>query len=160
MSIAYVGLGSNLGEPVQQIQSALAALAQLERCQLLAASSLYRSAPLNNMAQPDYVNAVAKMRSDLSAHELLNALHQIEHAHGRVRGEHWGARYLDLDLLLFEALQQHDAKLTLPHPGLTQREFVVFPLLEIAPDLVLPDGTVLQHLAPSLAHKPLERLHA
>jgi 2-amino-4-hydroxy-6-hydroxymethyldihydropteridine diphosphokinase len=160
MSIAFIGLGSNLSQPVRQIKTALRALAQLPDGQLLTFSSLYRSTPLNCMAQPDYINAVAKISTALSPQALLQALQQIECSQGRVRGEHWAARTLDLDLLLFDELQQHDAVLTLPHPGLTQREFVVFPLLELVPDLVLPDGTTLQHWATPLMHKPLERLHA
>jgi len=160
MTIAFIGLGSNLGQPEQQIAQALRALSSLPRSRLLNASSLYRSAPLNDMPQPDYVNAVAQIDTALSPLDLLHALQTIEQAQGRERTQRWDARTLDLDILLFGSLQQCDAQLTLPHPGLTQREFVVFPLLEIAADLVLPDGQALQQFAAALSHRPLQRISA
>ncbi len=158
MSIAYVGLGSNLGEPIQQITQAISALKTLPQCHVIAVSSLYRSAPLNHMAQPDYINAVAQLDTTLTPLNLLRALQQLETQQGRERHYHFAPRTLDLDLLLFDQEQFNGEILTLPHPGLTQREFVVFPLLEIAPDLVLPDGRALQGFARALADKPLQRI--
>jgi 2-amino-4-hydroxy-6-hydroxymethyldihydropteridine diphosphokinase len=141
---AYIGLGSNLQQPLLQLRKALLALSQLPQSLLGPVSSAYRSAAVGPGEQPDYLNAVAQLDTDLPAAELLQALHCIEQQQGRVRTQRWGARSLDLDLLLYGDLQNDDPQLSLPHPRLQQRNFVVYPLAEITePNLVLPDGTDL-----------------
>lgn len=135
---AYVALGANLGEPALKIESALNRLAQLPQTRLLARSRLYRSAPLGPAGQPDYCNAVAALDTGLGPHELLDQLQAIERDAGRVRGERWGARSLDLDLLLHGDSRIDDERLKLPHPELANRVFVLQPLAEIAPTLELP----------------------
>jgi len=141
---AYIGIGSNLADPRRQVERAIDELAQLPHTRLLASSRLYRSAPLGPVEQPDYINAVAALDSDLAAHAVLDELLRIEVTHGRVRGsDRWGPRTLDLDLLLYGDAVINDGRLIVPHPGLAQRNFVLYPLRDIAPDLVIPgDGTV------------------
>jgi 2-amino-4-hydroxy-6-hydroxymethyldihydropteridine diphosphokinase len=158
MSCAYIGLGSNLAQPMQQLQRALATLRSLATLKVVTVSSFYRSAPLDGSAQPDYLNAVAQIDTSLAPLALLHQLQHIENEQGRERAVRWGARTLDLDLLLVDQIQLHSVDLTLPHPGLTLREFVVFPLLEIAPNLVLPSGIALHDCAAALQHKPLQRI--
>lgn len=136
---AYIGLGSNLDDPQAQLRSALQALTEIPATQLAAHSSLYRSTPLGGLDQPDYLNAVAALDTQLSAQALLAELQAIEHRQGRVRSaQRWQARTLDLDLLLYGDLQLQDAALTVPHPGLSERAFVLYPLQELAPELVIP----------------------
>ncbi|ALG67817.1 2-amino-4-hydroxy-6-hydroxymethyldihydropteridine diphosphokinase [Beggiatoa leptomitoformis] len=155
-SIAYIGLGSNLAEPVKQIHQAFQSLATLPQTQLRKQSGLYQSKPLANMLQPDYINAVAVLETQLPPYILLEHLQAIENQQGRVRGERWGARTLDLDILLYDALQSTDPRLCLPHIGLTQRAFVLYPLYECEPALILPDGTPLEIL---LQHCPMDGLY-
>jgi 2-amino-4-hydroxy-6-hydroxymethyldihydropteridine diphosphokinase len=136
---AYVGLGSNLNGPTGQLDSALDLLAAIPSTRLVARSSLYRSAPLGGIEQPDYVNAVAALLTRLTARPLLDALQQIEKQRGRERGGvRWGPRVLDLDLLVHGSHQIEEPGLTIPHPGIAERNFVLLPLFEVAPDLVIP----------------------
>ncbi len=131
---AYIGLGSNLENPEQQLREARAAIAKLNGVTELAMSSLYHSAPMGPSDQPDYVNAVMAVSTTLEPLQLLDALQAIEQAQGRVRsGERWGPRTLDLDLLLYGEQIIDLPRLNVPHPGLAQREFVLYPLAEIAP---------------------------
>ncbi|QUI64660.1 2-amino-4-hydroxy-6-hydroxymethyldihydropteridine diphosphokinase [Pseudoalteromonas sp. A22] len=151
MNIAYIGLGANLSEPMAQIKRALDVLAAHPDLSLVQHSSLYGSKPMGPQDQPDYVNAVAKLATSLTAESLLDVLQQIELEHGRVRkAERWGPRTLDLDILLFNTDTINSDRLTVPHYGLKVREFVVYPLLEIAPELKLPDGTELSSLTQKL----------
>ncbi len=136
---AYIGLGSNLADPVRQVMNALDELRAIPQSQLAVHSSLYRSPPLGPCDQPDYINAVAALDTLLEAKTLLHYLHDIEAAHGRIRvGERWGPRTLDLDLLLYGDEISSNAELTLPHPGAHQRAFVLAPLCAIAPEAVIP----------------------
>ncbi|MDQ5910342.1 MAG: 2-amino-4-hydroxy-6-hydroxymethyldihydropteridine diphosphokinase [Pseudomonadota bacterium] len=136
---AYIGMGSNLQNPVAQVRQAFQALAGLPASRFIACSPLYRTAPVSGPPdQPDYVNAVAALDTALSPDELLTALQRIETSQGRVRTVRWGPRTLDLDLLLYDALQRDDSRLTLPHPRLHERAFVLYPLYDIAPDLTIP----------------------
>jgi 2-amino-4-hydroxy-6-hydroxymethyldihydropteridine diphosphokinase len=155
---AYIGLGSNLDDPERQVREGLLALAQLPRTQLARASQFYRSAPLGPGDQPDYINAVAAIDTRLGALELLEALFAIEQAHGRVRTVRWGPRTLDLDLLLYGNLTLASERLTLPHPRLTERNFVLVPLAEIAPDLVLPNTEPVAQLAQRCSREGLQPL--
>lgn len=135
---AYIGLGSNLDDPIRQVETALKELKQLPDSRLLASSSLYRSPPMGPPDQPDYINAVAAVATSLSPHQLLAALQTIEQQHGRKRERRWGARTLDMDLLVFGEQVLSDATLTVPHPGLAKRAFVLYPLQEIAASLKVP----------------------
>lgn len=156
---AYVGLGSNLDEPVVQVRRALVALEALPQTRLVARSSLYRSPPMGPPDQPDYVNAVAALLTALPAAELLAALQAIEAAQGRRRdGPRWGPRTLDLDLLLYGDLALNSETLVLPHPGLAERPFVLVPLLEVAPGLRVPGGSPVAQLATRVGGGGLARL--
>ncbi len=144
---AYVGLGSNLDGPAQQVESAFARLDDIPDSQLVSRSSLYRSAPFGGIEQPDFVNAVAALLTQLSAHDLLMELQRIEREQGRVRGEtRWGPRVLDLDLLVYSDLTIEDDVLIVPHPGIGERNFVLLPLVEIAPYLVIPGLGVVSNI--------------
>ncbi len=132
--IAYVGLGSNLGDPVDQIRRALAALARLPQTRLTAASNLYTTAPIGPQDQPDYINAAARLETRLAPQDLLAALLGCEAAQGRRRdGTRWGPRILDLDLLLYGDTELDLPGLRLPHPEIRHRAFVLIPLGQIAP---------------------------
>ncbi len=156
---ACIALGSNLGDPVRQVREAAHALDALPASRRLAMSSLYVSAPLGGMAQPDYINAVAILRTHLPPLKLLRCLQEIETRQGRVRsGRRWEARTLDLDLLLYDDLRLRDTELTLPHPGLAQRNFVLYPLFEIAPDLDIPGVGALRELVSKSGMEGLRRM--
>ena len=144
---AHVALGSNLGDRRAHVEAALAALDALPGTRLLTRSALYETAPLGPAGQQDYLNAAAALATTLAPEALLDALLRIEAAHGRVRRERWGPRTLDLDLLLHGDTTLHTPRLTLPHPAMLGRAFVLAPLAEIAPDLLLAGRTLSQHLA-------------
>ena len=159
MNVVYIGLGSNLGQPVAQLQQALSALAELPQSQLVCCSSFYGSRPMGPQNQPDYVNAVAEMHSSLEPIALLDALQGIEQQHGRLRkGERWGARTLDLDILLYGQHVIRSERLQVPHYGIAEREFVLYPLAEIAPDLVIPPAQPLQALLSQVSLNGLTKL--
>lgn len=148
MSRCFIGLGANLNDPVQQIRLALAALAAIPDTRLQQVSSLYGSKPLGPQDQPDYVNAVAVVETTLTPLALLDQLQRIEQELGRVKLRHWGERCIDLDLLLFDDLTMTSERLTIPHKELQNRSFVVYPLQEIDPALILPDGTPIATVVP------------
>jgi len=156
---AFIGLGSNLATPSQQINGARSALAATAGIQELAFSSLYQSAPMGPKDQPDYVNAVMAIATELTPTALLHCLQGIENEHGRVRtGERWGPRTLDLDLLLYGDQQIHLPDLIVPHIGIVDREFVLYPLYEIAPDLNVPGKGSLSDLVANCPLRGLQRL--
>ncbi|HYD58112.1 MAG TPA: 2-amino-4-hydroxy-6-hydroxymethyldihydropteridine diphosphokinase [Burkholderiales bacterium] len=138
MATAYVALGSNLQDPVRQVESALEELDRLPETRLVKRSSLYRTAPVGYAEQPDFVNAVAQLETRLPADRLLDQLQAVEARHGRTRSFPNAPRTLDLDLLLYGDLVLRSERLTLPHPRMRERDFVLIPLREIAPDLELP----------------------
>jgi 2-amino-4-hydroxy-6-hydroxymethyldihydropteridine diphosphokinase len=142
-AISYIGLGSNLGTPVETVLVAMTELAQLPQSKRLACSSLYRSEPIGPGVQGDYINAVVKIETQLPPNDLLSALQVIEQRHGRERNGRWTPRTLDLDILLYDQLQIAHEHLCIPHSQMLQRNFVLCPLLEIAADLTLPDGSQL-----------------
>ena len=148
MSLAYVALGSNLGDPRQQVLDAVDALARLPGTSLRQRSSLYRTPPWGVLEQPPFINAVVELDTELSPHGLLDALLAIEQRAGRVRAERNGPRTLDMDLLHVDGVQLDDPVLTLPHPRMGERVFVLLPLCDIAPALRLAgQATVAEQLA-------------
>ena len=151
--LCYIGLGSNLGDPVANVHSALRQLADAEGVALRGVSRFYTSKPMGPQDQPDYVNAVASVLTTLSAPALLQTLFAVERAHGRVRDAalRWGPRTLDLDLLLYGDALIDTPDLRIPHPGIGERSFVVLPLLDLAPHRVLPDGRSLAACRAALA---------
>ncbi|WP_110642997.1 2-amino-4-hydroxy-6-hydroxymethyldihydropteridine diphosphokinase [Salinicola sp. CPA57] len=155
--LAYIGLGSNLEAPRDQLERALSALGSLPLSECVARSSLYTSAPVGPQDQPDFINAVAAIRTRLSPLALLDQLQALEQRHRRVRNRHWGPRTLDLDLLWYAGLERHSPRLTLPHPQMRHRRFVLEPLAEIAPTLSI-DGQSPLTLAARLSDQTLTRL--
>ncbi len=156
---AYVGVGSNLEEPRAQVLRALGRLAQLPRTRLELTSPLYRSRPMGPIAQPDFVNAVAGLLTELEAPALFAALRALEVALGRPAvHERWGPRVIDLDLLACGRERRAGPELTLPHPGIPERNFVLYPLADIAPDLDLPGLGRVAELAGRVTAEGLTRL--
>lgn len=154
----YIGLGSNLSNPFQQLKNALLSLEKLPSTRFIKASDFYGSKPYGGVEQPDFINAVAQLQTNLSAHDLLWALQNIEDQQGRVRTIHWGPRTLDLDLLLYgnETIATKD--LTVPHPEISKRNFVLYPLISLAPDLIFPNGQHIQELVSACPDDNLVRL--
>jgi 2-amino-4-hydroxy-6-hydroxymethyldihydropteridine diphosphokinase len=155
---AYIGLGGNLDNTLELLASARKAIATVPSIREIAFSSLYRSLPMGSANQPNYVNAVMAVETSLSPHDLLKTLQQIELSHGRVRsGLRWEPRTLDLDLLLYGHEQISDEWLTVPHEGIANREFVLYPLAEIAPsNLTIPGLGLLCDLATACPSRGME----
>jgi len=154
---AFIGIGANLGDARANVLDAVARLGKLPGAALEAVSSLYRTAPIDSSGD-DYVNAVARLSTSLPAQQLLEALFGIEQAHGRERPYFNAPRTLDLDLLLYGDEQIATATLTVPHPRMHQRAFVLMPLLELAPELVLPGLGRAAGFAPGVADQGIIRL--
>ncbi len=147
-STVFVGLGSNMSDPVWQLHSAIREIDEIPEAALVSVSSLYQTAPVGILDQPPFVNAVVKLETTLSPHDLLSRLSAIESAHGRIRAEKNGPRTLDLDILIFNEWRIDEANLTTPHPRMHERAFVLVPLLEIAPEVYIPGkGPARQALA-------------
>ncbi|MFZ4833449.1 2-amino-4-hydroxy-6-hydroxymethyldihydropteridine diphosphokinase [Rouxiella sp. Mn2063] len=152
----YIALGSNLAQPLDQVKCALEALAHLPRTAFIGCSSFYRSKPLGPQNQPDYLNAVVAIDTALPASELLDCTQAIEQNQGRVRkAERWGPRTLDLDILLYGDEVIDNERLAIPHYDMKNREFMLYPLAEIAAELRFPDGELLQDI---LTRVPLNGL--
>lgn len=148
----YIAIGSNLDSPLDQVNRAIAALRDIPQSRLVCHSAFYRTAPMGPAGQPDYLNLAVLLETTLTPHELLDATQAVELSQGRVRkDERWGPRTLDLDIMLFGDKVIHDERLTVPHYGLKEREFMLYPLAEIAPGLILPDG---ESLAAVIARTP------
>jgi 2-amino-4-hydroxy-6-hydroxymethyldihydropteridine diphosphokinase len=149
-SIVFVGIGGNLDHPVIHVQRALQDMDAVPETALMKISSMYETAPVGLTDQPVFVNAVAQVATTLSPHEFLRRLHAIEAEHGRLRnsvtGEKNAPRTLDLDILLFDDLQIDERGLTVPHPRMHERAFVLVPLVEIAPEIVIPGKGVAKEL--------------
>jgi 2-amino-4-hydroxy-6-hydroxymethyldihydropteridine diphosphokinase len=143
---AYIALGANLDDPAAQVTAGVAALAALPQTRLLARSSFYRTAPVGNKDQPDFINAVAAVETGLQPRELLDQLLAIEFKHGRVRKFANAPRTLDLDVLLYGEVQMHEHGLTIPHPRMHERAFVLVPLAEIAPHAMVPGRGAVSEL--------------
>lgn len=155
---AFVALGANLAEPASQLRAAAAALDRLPGSRLLAMSSLYRTAPIGVGEQPDYINAVAQIGTELPASDLLTALLAIEAEFGRCRAVALSPRTLDLDLLLYDEAQIELPGLIVPHPRMHLRAFVLVPLLEIAPTAAIPGRGSAADWLPGVADQAIERL--
>jgi 2-amino-4-hydroxy-6-hydroxymethyldihydropteridine diphosphokinase len=145
-TVAFLGLGSNLGDRLTNLQGAVDLLHGEPGLRVLASSRVWETAPVGGPPQPDYLNAVIRVETDLSARDLLDVAHRVEERLGRVRKERWGARSIDIDVLLFDDETIDESDLVVPHPRLTQRAFVLLPLLELVADPILPDGTRLREL--------------
>ncbi|MBK8745341.1 2-amino-4-hydroxy-6-hydroxymethyldihydropteridine diphosphokinase [Propionivibrio sp.] len=158
MRPAFVALGANLADPVIQVRAALEALAELSGSRLLRASSLYRSAPVGIRGQPDFINAVAAVETSCGPQEFLAALFDVEARFGRRRDFYHAPRTLDLDLLLFDDLVIDSTRLTLPHPRMHLRAFVIVPLLEIAPQCQIPGRGQAEAWLPAVSMQPIARL--
>ncbi len=160
MTVAYIGFGSNLGDPSGQIAHAREAVAGLPESEEVAFSSLYRSDPMGPRDQPRYINAVMALRTRLPPFTLLNCLQKIENDQGRVRtGERWGPRTLDLDILLYGRACIRTQTLIIPHYGMARRPFVLYPLAEIAPEtLLIPGQGRLAMLLRSCPKQGVERI--
>lgn len=157
---AYIGIGSNLADPVAQIQTARRDINALENVKELCFSDLYASPPMGPQDQPDYVNAVMAISTSIPPMDLLHLLQSVENEHGRVRGRRWGERTLDLDILLYGDVQMQIEALTLPHPGISQRAFVLLPLSDCAPDLEIPGQGKLSALFANCPLNGIQKLES
>lgn len=155
---AYIAIGSNLGNPKQQVQSAVSALSQHPDIDITGMSRWYESLPVGP-EQPNYINGAVKVRTTLSPLQLLDATQGIENTHGRERKEHWGARTLDLDIALFGKQTIKNERLCIPHAFIKERNFVIMPLLDITPTLQLPCGEYVKTLANTLGDTGLTPIH-
>jgi 2-amino-4-hydroxy-6-hydroxymethyldihydropteridine diphosphokinase len=145
---AYIGIGSNLESPAEQVAQAINALREMPDCLVIQESGLYRSAPMGPQEQPDFINAVVSLLTQLDAGELLQVLHGIEEIQGRARNaEQWGPRTLDLDLLAYASQISNDEELTLPHPRIAERNFVLLPWNELTPQFRVPGLASVADLA-------------
>ncbi|HEY8067936.1 MAG TPA: 2-amino-4-hydroxy-6-hydroxymethyldihydropteridine diphosphokinase [Burkholderiales bacterium] len=158
MTVAYVGLGANIGEPRQQIEAAVAELKKLPDTNLVLASGVYKSSPLGYLEQPDFLNAVVRLDTGLPPEALLDRLQEIENRHGRERPFAGAPRTLDLDLLLYGDSVQVTPRLTLPHPRMHERAFVLEPLTEIAPDIAIPGHGAASELLAACRGQAVERI--
>ena len=157
MNTAYVALGANLGDPKATVLAAFAALANLPESRVARCSSLYRTAPVGILDQPDFINAVALLETSLTPDSLLDALLDIEARFGRIRRERNGPRTLDLDLLLYNDIELELPRLILPHPRLHLRAFVLQPLAEITPGLAIPGRGSVAAWLPAVASQGIAR---
>ena len=155
---AFIALGSNLQNPEVQVKNALLAIERLPNTKLVKASSLYKTAPVGYLDQPDFINAVAEVCTELSPLELLDVILNIETEAGRERPFANAPRVLDCDLLLYDDVKLVTEKLTLPHPRMFERGFVLLPLAEIAPDLVLLNGESVVKLAKNYKNQGVKKL--
>lgn len=157
----FVALGSNLNSPERQVRRGIQALAELPHTRVIAASNLYLTAPVGLSGDhPNFVNAVCELHTHLEPHALLEALHAMERRLGRMRGNVIGSRIIDLDLLLYGDLEIHDNVLSLPHPRMHQRAFVLLPLHQIAPNAVVPGHGLVNELVESVRDQRIAAYHA
>ena len=159
MAVVYIALGSNMDSPHGQLDSALEAIAQQPDMELTALSSRYQTAPIGPQ-QPDFINAAAELSTDLSPLALLDALQAIEQQQNRVRSIHWGPRTLDLDILFYDNLLMDSERLTIPHPRIGERAFVLVPLADLNPQLTLPSGETVAQLLANCSQQGIVKLEA
>jgi 2-amino-4-hydroxy-6-hydroxymethyldihydropteridine diphosphokinase len=160
MALALIALGSNLQQPEQQVSKAIQVLAATTGLNLLQASSLYATAPVGYDNQPDFINAVIQVATDIPAPALMQLLLDIEQTFGRERPFPNAPRILDLDLLAYDGVQMATEQLTLPHPRMHERGFVILPLAEIVPDFILPQGQTVVEWATAFPHADVRKLDA
>ncbi len=158
MARAFIALGSNLQQPQLQVQRAFTELAELPETTLVKRSSLYKSAPVGYDNQPDFINAAAEVDTSLSPLKLLRALLKLENSHGRARPFPNAPRVLDCDLLLYDNISMNSVELTLPHPRMHERGFVLLPLAEIAPNLLIANHGKVADLAKTCADQGVEKI--
>jgi 2-amino-4-hydroxy-6-hydroxymethyldihydropteridine diphosphokinase len=158
VTLAYIGLGANLGNAAAQVRNAFDELDRLPHSRVLRRSSLYRSAPIGHADQPDFINAAAQLETGLPAERLLAELRGIEDRHDRTRSFANAPRTLDLDLLMYGRQTMNSAELTLPHPRMHERAFVLMPLAEIAPDLAVPGRGSIRQLLQDCSSQAVERV--
>ena len=162
MKTVYIGLGSNLsgsmGDPQKQMQTALEKISDHPEIHQLNTSSFYRTSPVGPQDQPDFINAVAQAKTSLTPLALLDYLQQIENEHGRERKEHWGARTLDLDILIFGQQSIHNTRLIIPHPRIEERAFVLVPLLEVKPNFSSASGKSITDLLAKCSDQGIVKL--
>ncbi len=157
MSVAYIALGSNLENPIQQVRHGIESIGQINGVTVTARSPLYQTAPVGYSEDeqdsiPDFINAVISVETDLSPEDLLSAILGVEDAAGRKRPYHYAPRVLDCDMLLYESIEMQTERLTLPHPRMHERGFVLLPLFDIAPTLLIPNhGKIGPLITPSIA---------
>lgn len=156
MTLAYIAIGSNLASPLEQVNAAVEALGEIPQSRIVAVSSFYRTPPLGPQDQPDYLNAAVVLETELDPEALLDNTQRIELQQGRVRkAERWGPRTLDLDIMLFGHKTINTERLTVPHYDMKNRGFMLWPLFEVAPDLIFPDGIPLRTILDNLnAERP------
>ncbi len=157
-SVVYIGLGSNMDNPVQQVKFAQRELGEMTGCTLVRASSLFETGPIGRGDQPAFINAVAEVGTTLSPSQLMQELLAIEQRHNRIRAEKNGPRTLDLDILIFNDWRISTEAVTIPHPRAHQRAFVLIPLLEIAPDLYIPGRGYARDFLPDVAGQQIRKL--
>ena len=158
MATVYIGMGSNLDDPERQLRKAVNAIAEQKNIRLVSDSGLFKSKPmtLDNEPQPDYFNAVVKVETSMTPPELLDHLQSIENQQGRVREKKWGPRTLDLDILIYDDLQLKNERLTIPHPGIAHRAFVLYPLKNIESELAIPGLGKLSELLSGVSADDVE----
>ena len=156
MTLAYIAIGSHLASPLEQVNAAVEALGEIPQSRIVAVSSFYRTPPLGPQDQPDYLNAAVVLETELDPEALLDNTQRIELQQGRVRkAERWGPRTLDLDIMLFGHETINTERLTVPHYDMKNRGFMLWPLFEVAPDLIFPDGIPLRTILDNLnAERP------
>lgn len=158
MASVFIGLGGNLADPVEQLKIAINSIEQLEATQLVCCSQFYGSTPLGPEDQPDFVNAVCQIETELLPDVLLAALQTIEKTQGRIKKRHWGERLIDLDILLYDNQAILSEHLTIPHVEIANRDFVLIPLAEISPSLVIPSKGSVEALISNLSETYLKPL--
>ena len=158
LAIVYLGFGSNLGDRKANVREAIERLDAIRDTSVKHVSSLYESAPVGYTDQPGFINSVAEIQTDLSPRELLSAVLGIESDMGRVRNTHWGPRVIDIDILVYDAIRMETPELTIPHPRMAERRFVLDPLVEIAPGLILPDGRRIEEALPAVCDQKVFRV--
>ncbi len=160
MSRCYIGMGSNLQQPLQQLHRARQAMDELPSTHVVACSSIYQSKALtlDDEPQDDYCNAVIELQTELLPEQLLDALQAIENAQGRTREKRWGARTIDLDILLYDDLMMNSERLTVPHAEMLNRNFVLVPLYQLAPELNIPGAGMLKILVGRMRDEGLKRV--
>ena len=152
MTLVYIAIGSNLASPLEQVNAAVSALDEIPDSRVISVSSFYRTPPLGPQDQPDYLNAAVALETSLAPEELLDHTQRIELQQGRTRkAERWGPRTLDLDIMLFGDDVINTPRLTVPHYDMKNRGFMLWPLFEVAPELLFPDGIALRTVLANLA---------